>query len=455
MPLASLSLIALLAGASDAPPRTASLSHGRFQHIAVYVPAGTPQSFALLLSGDRGWDRHADALAAQLVAAGAMVAGIDTAQFAAALAADGSACVFPDGDLENLSHFVQAYYHVPTYLTPLLVGDSAGGAFAYAILAQAPADTFGGALSVGFCPRLTMRKPLCKGTALGLRPLRPGAGMALLPAKSLADPWIVLQAAGERSCKAQPTRDFVAKVAGGVLVAAHRDLLPQVRIAFGQLIAKSPGGRLAPPPAALGDLPVVVIPAAAGSPASDRLAIMLSGDGGWAGLDQSVAAAIAASGIPVIGLDSLRYFWTARSPEGLAMDTDRLIRYYLALLGKRHALLIGYSQGADVLPFAVNRLPATTRASISLVAVMGLSEHALFEFHVTNWLADDTSGPATMPEVEHITGVPVICIYGADEADSLCPKLDPKRVRLVRMSGGHHFDDDYAGLARQILAADQ
>jgi type IV secretory pathway VirJ component len=179
----------------------------------------------------------------------------------------------------------------------------------------------------------------------------------------------------------------------------------------------------------------------------------MSGDGGWAGLDQDVAAALSAKGIPVVGLDSLRYYWTARTPDGLAADTDRIIRYYLSHFGKRRVLLIGYSQGADVLPFAVNRLPAATRALVALVAVMGMSEHALFEFHVSSWISDSDSGPATLPEISRIAGVPVLCIYGADESDSLCPKLDPKRFNIVKLKGGHHFDGDYDSLARQILVA--
>ncbi len=60
----------------------------------------------------------------------------------------------------------------------------------------------------------------------------------------------------------------------------------------------------------------------------------MSGDGGWAGIDQAVAAALSARGIPVVGLDSLRYYWTARTPSGVASDTDRMIRYYLAHFGK-------------------------------------------------------------------------------------------------------------------------
>jgi type IV secretory pathway VirJ component len=206
-------------------------------------------------------------------------------------------------------------------------------------------------------------------------------------------------------------------------------------------------------PQALGDLPIVFVAAQPGIPPSDTFAIILSGDGGWAGLDKDVAAALAANGISVVGLDSLRYFWTARTPEGLAADVERMIRYYLTALGKQRVVLIGYSQGADVLPFAVNRLTAATRSHVALAAVMGMSEHALFEFHVTSWISDDNSGPATLPEVEKIVGTPVLCIYGAEESDSLCPKLDPHKVTIVKLKGGHHFDGNYDGLARMILAS--
>jgi type IV secretory pathway VirJ component len=101
------------------------------------------------------------------------------------------------------------------------------------------------------------------------------------------------------------------------------------------------------------------VPAQPGTAPSDTIAVMLSGDGGWAGLDKEVAAALSANGIRVVGLDSLRYFWTARTPEGLAADLGRIIDYYVSQLGKQRVLLVGYSQGADVLPFAVNRLPNT------------------------------------------------------------------------------------------------
>ena len=435
------------AAASAAKP----LSHGRFQNLRVYTPNGPPTSFVLFVSGDAGWNSAADAAARQLAQQGAMVTGIDWPKFKANLEADGDECVSPDGDLENLSHFVQAYFHSPTYLSPILVGVSSGAPFAYAMLAQAPRNTFAAALTLGFCLKLDQHKPLCKGSGLG---------------KELGNPWLNLQGDADRECPVKAAQDFIAQVRGAAMLtlpkvghdvsASGGGWMPQFIAGYNKLAAQNPT-RIAPPPPGLSDLPVIEVAARPGMLPSnaarlDSFAILMSGDGGWAGLDQDVAAALSAKGIPVVGLDSLRYYWTARTPDGLAADTDRMIRYYLSHFGKQRVLLIGYSQGADVLPFAVNRLPAATRARVALAAVMGMSEHALFEFHLSGWISDDNSGPATLPEINRITGIPVLCIYGADESDSLCPQLDPKKFDVVKLKGGHHFDGDYAGLARQILA---
>jgi type IV secretory pathway VirJ component len=442
--------LALVADLAAAAPT--QLSHGRFKDLAVYNPPAQATSFVLFLSGDEGWSGRAESLAEQLAQQGAMVVGIDLPKFKAVLEADGAECVFPDGDLENLSHFVQAYFHSSTYLAPLIVGIDSGGSMGYAVLAQAPQDTFAGALSVGFCPHLNLNKPLCKGSGLELTHSAHGSGLDLMPIKSLGNPWVILRDSKNLDCPAAATREFVTRVHGAAIATLPRVSDQSFKAAFAKLAASNLN-RSVPPPAALGDLPVIEVPAQPNAPPSDAFAIIMSGDGGWAGIDQNIAAALSAKGIPVVGWDSLRYYWTARTPDGLAADTDKMIRYYLSHFGKKRVLLIGYSQGADVLPFAVNRLPPPTKAPVSLMAILGMSEHALFEFHVSSWLSDDNSGPATLPEVNRVTGMPVLCIYGEDEDDSLCPKLDPKKFNVVKVKGGHHFDGNYAGLADDILAA--
>jgi type IV secretory pathway VirJ component len=423
------------------------------------MPAGAPTSVVLFLPDDQNPNSSTATLVHELVARGAMVAVIDWPKLVANLEADSGDCVFLDGDLENLSHFLQAYYHLASYLPPFLFGHGAGAPLAYASLVQAPGNTFAGAVTFGFSPSTNVAKPLCKGSGVEFTRRSPQPGFSFLPAKRLQNPWVLLQGELDTVFTPAAARAFIANMQGAALAVLPRlghdapaDELPALAAAYDALV-KHTAARLGPlPPAALGNLPVIEVPAVPGPTPTDSFAIVMSGDGGWAGLDKDVAQALSAHGIPVVGLDSLRYFWSPRTPDGLAADTDRMIRYYLGHFGKHRVLLVGYSQGADVLPFAVNRLPAATRAHVALTVLMGMSEHAVFEFHVSNWISDDNSGPATRPEVERMGATPVLCIYGEGDNDSLCPKLDPGKARIVEMKGGHHFDGDYAGLAREILA---
>src|ERR1700689_4829967 len=83
--LAAASLLPASAPAAPDPGAPTHLSHGRFKDLQIYRPTGTPASFVLFLSGDEGWNATADRAARQLARQGAMVAGIDWAQFKAAL----------------------------------------------------------------------------------------------------------------------------------------------------------------------------------------------------------------------------------------------------------------------------------------------------------------------------------------------------------------------------------
>jgi len=182
------------------PANAELLSHGRFKDFIVYKPVGAPTNFVLFLSGDAGWDSSMATLAQRLVQHGAMVAGIDMPKFRDNLNADSAGCVFPDGDLENLSHFVQAYYHNPNYLAPMLAGASSGAAMAYAMLVQAPNGTFANALTLGFCPNFDLHKPLCKGSGVESAPASKGDGVKFLPPKSIDNPWVSLQSGTDRIC---------------------------------------------------------------------------------------------------------------------------------------------------------------------------------------------------------------------------------------------------------------
>ncbi|HEY4210915.1 MAG TPA: AcvB/VirJ family lysyl-phosphatidylglycerol hydrolase [Steroidobacteraceae bacterium] len=436
-----------------------TITHGRFREAPVFRPRGEVKHFAMLLSGDGGWNSGLTAIANLLAAKGTLVIGIDTERLYQNLEKDGGSCVFPDGDLENLSHFVQAYYHLPTYFQPILIGHSAGASMVYAMLAQAPAGTFAGGLSLSFCVDLDLEKPLCKTGGLSYKPQRNGIGVTLLPAPKLSAPWIAMHGNADDVCSSVEAEEFVSHVNGAKYIElpgvdhnyrAGRKWTTKFDAAFDSL-AESADKSLPRAPESLAGLPIIEVPVGEGATGnSDTFAVLLSGDGGWAGLDKEVAGALAEKGIPVAGVDSLRYFWTPRTPVGIAQDMDRLVRYYSKQWHRNRAILIGYSQGADVLPFAVNRLQPLTREQVKLIALIGISKDAAFEFHVTNWLGGGTNGLPTAPEMRKLSGSNTLCIYGDDDEDSVCPSVAAANAKVIKLSGGHHFGGDYAGLAKLI-----
>lgn len=426
------------------------LSHGLFSDVRIWRPAGTPRQFVMLVSANDRPDATEQALVDRMVGDGAMVVAIPLAPFYRRLEAQDGKCTYAAGAFENLARHVQAYDQLPTYLLPMVIGTGRASAFAYVVLAQAPAGTFASGMSLDFCPQLMQHTPPCTSATVRTRAAAGGA-VELEPGAPLTLPWIALQGAdGSASCKPDDAAAFVAKVPTGRWIPASG---PPGRVpaafepAYLALAAKEKG--LAPPPTQLADLPVVELPA---SGSGTRLVVLLSGDGGWAAIDKGVANALVGKGVPVVGIDSLRYFWSKRTPEGLATDLDRVIRYYADRWKRSDIVLVGYSQGADVLPFALNRLPPRTRAQVRLTALLGLGRMASFEFHVSHWIGPSGDLPI-LPEAQKLAAAQTLCVYGQDETDSLCPALAPLHARPLALAGGHHFGGDYDALAGRILEA--
>ena len=201
--------------------------------------------------------------------------------------------------------------------------------------------------------------------------------------------------------------------------------------------------------------PVIELPAAK---TSDRFAVMFTGDGGWRRIDEKVTERLRLEGIPVVGFDVPKYFRTQRTPEESACALDQLIRTYSMRWHKDKVILIGYSRGADLLPFIVSRLSSDTRQSVQLVALLGLEPLIDFKFHpwwdVSRYFQHEQQF-RVLPEVQKLAGQNVLCVYGAAEKDTLCKQLDPSRFKIVVASGSHHFGGHYDAVAKAILNAAQ
>jgi len=198
------------------------------------------------------------------------------------------------------------------------------------------------------------------------------------------------------------------------------------------------------------DLPLVEVPS---NGKSDRLAVFYSGDGGWAELDKGVSGQLAAAGVTVVGVNSLRYFWHRRSPDESAQDLIRILQFYLRdRPATEQVLLIGYSTGADVLPFIVNRLPDSLRNRIATVTLIAPSHEASFEIHVADWIpGSSTSGTPLLPEVDQLAP-PLLCIWGEGDRSALCPDLPAARATAVLIGAGHHLGSEYEQIATRVLS---
>lgn len=202
-------------------------------------------------------------------------------------------------------------------------------------------------------------------------------------------------------------------------------------------------------------LPIIEIPA--NGPGS-LMAVILSGDGGWAGADKQMAAALAQRGIPVVGFDSPSYLSTKRTPEVAGTDLQRLLRHYLGSWHKQQVILIGYSHGADMAPFMVSRLPADLRNRIVVLAFVGLASRMSFEFHLADIVADISrkGDLPVLPELEKLRGMSLLCIQGSNEKNSLCPLLDPSLVQVRTHEGGHRLPGhEGSAVVDLIMAARQ
>jgi type IV secretory pathway VirJ component len=455
-------------GASPAPP-TETLTYGRFGKVWIYRRTPHPHHVALFFSGDGGWNLGVVDMAQILADDDTLVVGISVPYYMAKLNASKESCLYPASDLELLSKFVQKTLGLPTYEPPVLVGYSSGATLAYAALVQAPPTTFKGAISMGFCPDLPLAHPFCPGHGIASDPGPKGKGVVFRPASTLEQPWVAFQGTIDKVCFKDDVVKYAAQVKNGQLVllpdvghgfSRTNKWAPQFREAFKRIVqddkaaerpaaaaTPSAGAKSAP---AVADLPLVEVPAKVQS--GRMMAVILSGDGGWAGIDRDVAGALAAKGIPVVGWNSLQYFWTARQPDAAAKDLERIVRHYQAVWDKTDVLLIGYSFGADVLPFFADRLPADLLQKVRLVALLGPGKTADFEFHVTDWLGGGSKGQPLLPEVRKLGGHPfVLCLYGSKETDSLCPQISAPLGKAQVLPGAHHFGGDYDALAALIL----
>jgi len=419
------------------------LDGGRYGKVKLIKPEH-PRGFVIFFTDPNETSAANDAAEAALANAGALVVEVNTPSYLKRLDSEKEKCHQLVGDAEGLSHQLQRSLNFSRYLTPVLVGRGEGGTLAELALAEAPAVTIGGAASLDPSGVVQSAKPMCMDGSVQTMQ----QGFRYGTVKSLPGYWAV----GLTPGASDRARDYVSAMQrAGVPVEFHKvSGTAPVGEVLAALIAPH-WAKSITAANAIANLPLVELPV---QHPSKLMAIVLSGDGGWRDLDKTIAEDLQQQGIPVVGWDSLRYFWSKKTPGQTAKDLAFVIDAYRAKWHADKVVLIGYSFGADVLPFAYDRLPQDARSHIVLLALLGFAKSADFEIRVGGWLGMP-AGPAALPVIPATAMIApglMQCFYGEHEGDTACPVLAKRGVQVIRTHGGHHFNGDYGPLEKDILS---
>ncbi len=182
------------------------------------------------------------------------------------------------------------------------------------------------------------------------------------------------------------------------------------------------------------------------------LIFYLSGDGGFNKFSDNLCESLNKKGFDVVALNSKSYFWNKKSPEKTAVDINNYLSKKMAGRKNQQVLLIGYSFGADVLPFILNRLPKSMHEKIVASILMGSSGSTDFEIH---WSDIFGSGKKrnmdVVTEINKLSSDKIVILSGSDNQELDLRKITLKKYTLEILPGGHHFDGNAEEITRSIL----
>ncbi len=402
-----------------------------------WIYAGGTGGVELILT-DTEHQQQAQQFATQLSWQGKLTAVLNMDNYLAEIARRDVSCFDAATPLSVYAQDIQQHHQFQHFSQPFITGFGRAGSYVFAMLEQLPKGIYRGAYSVEWHNKINMPIAPCKNS--DQVQWIPQQKKLLLDITRLpATPWKLFN-----------TNNLIHEWMPHfpILENWQRD-----RESFLLELDQQENNNKS----SIASLPLIELPTSQTGDNNDLLAIIISGDGGWANIDKDIANQLAQQGIAVLGWNSLDYFWEEKSPDIAGKDLQAVIDHYLPLWNKKRVLLIGFSMGADVMPFMANRLNVATKAKIASVSLLNPSTSVDFVFHVSGWLGN--SGPAAhllYPEMKDWNQWPTLCAY-SEPTESLCEEIQeniahkPNQQQLVYLPGDHHFDGNYQTLTQLVL----
>lgn len=194
-------------------------------------------------------------------------------------------------------------------------------------------------------------------------------------------------------------------------------------------------------------------PTSGAAPARPSFAVLLfSGDMGLGfGMSPAILDALVPRGIPIVAIASSTRFARHHDRAGIDAAVADAVRAALARTGARQLVVIGQSFGADIVRVGLVDLPADLRRHIAGAVLVVPGSDAYFRadpIGIAYWGKPE----ADAADARRLDWLPLVCIGGTAERDSLCPSLTMPNVRIRMLAGDHYLGHDPAPMQRTLLA---
>ncbi len=189
-----------------------------------------------------------------------------------------------------------------------------------------------------------------------------------------------------------------------------------------------------------------------GSHAQTPFVLYISGDGGFNRFSLGLSNSIHQAGYAVTAIDAKSYFWKKKTPEQTAQDITRYLNKIFDGRQNQNLILVGYSFGADVLPFIIQNFSPFLRSRIRSLILISPATTTDFEIHVS-----DIFGYAikrkmnVVAEINKLSDQKIVTFFGGDENDFPVSSIRVKNYTNIVLPGGHHFNDDTETVVNTLL----
>lgn len=185
---------------------------------------------------------------------------------------------------------------------------------------------------------------------------------------------------------------------------------------------------------------------------ANPLVFYISGDGGFNKFSMSLCGSLNKKGFDVVALNSKSYFWNKKTPEQTSSDISNYLSKKLAGRKNQEIIMVGYSFGADVLPFILNRLSKNIADRVAVSFLIASSGSTDFEIHWSDMFGGNIKRSMdVVNEINQLGNSKVVLIGASDDGNLNVKKITLKKYTREVLPGGHHFDGDTEEIVRVII----